>query len=710
MSHFEWSFGYDSITFDGMDVQMPKFSKLWQLRNGSNPHMRRRSHVAFAKRLFTALASLGCVGVLPTATSASPSTSANNTFVVTASSARDVLASGSFLYWTNSWAGTIGRSNLDGTGVNQNFITGLVFPSGLDIEGNFLYFSSFDLLAGASEVGRANIDGTGVNSNFITGGTGTTGIEATSSFLYWSNSENNTIGRSNLDGTNVNQSFILTGARPWNVVANNTTLYWTNTNNNSIGSSNLAGTNVNQAFLVLTGAEYVTGLALSSTHLYWGAYNGSKIGRATLAGTNIETDFVAGTGISDTVGVSVTGNYLYWSRVDHDVALRNLPASIGRASFEPDGQVDYVGALPLSTTSIRVSWVASTTNESGFLIYRFFGGTQTLVPGCSTNTPNLTFCDDTGLLPGVAYTYGVYALNAAGAIAAPGTVVARTLAATPTAPIAAAATATGANSYRVEWVDRSSNETGFNIYRWSGTAPVLVGSASAAATFANITNASIPSTVSQVFLVSAVNTAGETFGEGYVYSAPWNTPFAGATAYLPITNATSTGLTVSWLDNATTESGYAVFRIGQNGVAVSLNGTSCPASVPGLTSCTDTGLAAGEIYQYYVYAVIGSQYVPAGSPLLYRALKPLAAPTLASVFAIRPNGLGVNWIDNATDETGYVVYEVVGGALTQVASTGPNATSVQIVGLTSGSLHVYVVAVQRGSDTRYSSAIWGVVA
>jgi virginiamycin B lyase len=297
---------------------------------------RRMRRVGVAKRAFTAFALLGFAGVLPNSASATPSSSANNSFLATSSSSRDVLAYGNFLYWTNTWSGTIGRSNLDGSGVNQNFVTGLVFPSGIDIEGGFLYFTSFDTVASASEVGRANIDGTGVNSNFITGGTGTSSVEATSSFLYWSNSENNTIGRSNLDGTNVNQAFIVTGARPWNVVANATTLYWSNTNNNTIGTSTIAGANVNQSFIVLTAAEYVTGLTLSSTHIYWAGYNGFKIGRASLSGTNVEPDFVAGTGITDPVGISVTGNYLYWSRVDHDVTLRTLPATIGRTSFDPD--------------------------------------------------------------------------------------------------------------------------------------------------------------------------------------------------------------------------------------------------------------------------------------------------------------------------------------------------------------------------------------
>jgi hypothetical protein len=35
-----------------------------------------------------------------------------------------------FVYWANTNAGTIGRANLDGTGVNQNFIINLSVPGG----------------------------------------------------------------------------------------------------------------------------------------------------------------------------------------------------------------------------------------------------------------------------------------------------------------------------------------------------------------------------------------------------------------------------------------------------------------------------------------------------------------------------------------------------------------------------------------------------
>ena len=61
---------------------------------------------------------------------------------------------------------------------------------------------------GATSIGRANLNGTGVNQNFITGGTRASMPAVDGSFVYWANYADGTIGRANLDATGVNQSFI----------------------------------------------------------------------------------------------------------------------------------------------------------------------------------------------------------------------------------------------------------------------------------------------------------------------------------------------------------------------------------------------------------------------------------------------------------------------------------------------------------------------
>lgn len=57
-----------------------------------------------------------------------------------------IAVSNRHLYWANLNGNTIGRANVDGTGVNQSFITGAT-----------------------GTIARANLDGAGANLNFITG-------------------------------------------------------------------------------------------------------------------------------------------------------------------------------------------------------------------------------------------------------------------------------------------------------------------------------------------------------------------------------------------------------------------------------------------------------------------------------------------------------------------------------------------------------------
>jgi virginiamycin B lyase len=107
-----------------------------------------------------------------------------------------------YVYWANSNNSTIGRANLNGTGVNQRFITG-VSPRMVAVTSRYVYWAS-----GTSTIGRANLNGSGVNQRFITGANRPDALVIDSKYVYWANWGNGTIGRANLDGTSVNQSFL----------------------------------------------------------------------------------------------------------------------------------------------------------------------------------------------------------------------------------------------------------------------------------------------------------------------------------------------------------------------------------------------------------------------------------------------------------------------------------------------------------------------
>ena len=60
-------------------------------------------------------------------------------------------------------------------------------------------------------IGRADVDGQNVDQNFITGASTPILVAVDSRYIYWTNAVGNTVGRADLDGRNVNQNFIVTG-------------------------------------------------------------------------------------------------------------------------------------------------------------------------------------------------------------------------------------------------------------------------------------------------------------------------------------------------------------------------------------------------------------------------------------------------------------------------------------------------------------------
>jgi RHS repeat-associated protein len=217
----------------------------------------------------------------------------------TASGSRDVLVTASYVYWTNLTTGTIGRANLDGTGVNQNFITGIDAPSGIATDGTYLYWTTGGLndTNGTGGIARSLLDGTSRNNTFITGGNKPIGLAVTASYIYWTNFNSGTIGRAAINGTGVNQSFIASGSYPYGLETNGSYLYWTNfllgtgAAGTNIGRADIGGTNINTTFI--TGANGPAGITSDGTYLYWA--NLTSIGRAALNGTGVNQTYVAGT-------------------------------------------------------------------------------------------------------------------------------------------------------------------------------------------------------------------------------------------------------------------------------------------------------------------------------------------------------------------------------------------------------------------------------
>jgi hypothetical protein len=87
------------------------------------------------------------------------------------------------------------------------FITATGAPTGIAVDAGHIYWANTADGVDADTIGRANLDGSGLDQSFISGATDPIGVAVDAQHVYWTNGPG-TIGRANLDGSGIDQSFI----------------------------------------------------------------------------------------------------------------------------------------------------------------------------------------------------------------------------------------------------------------------------------------------------------------------------------------------------------------------------------------------------------------------------------------------------------------------------------------------------------------------
>ena len=219
------------------------------------------------------------------------------------------------IYWAGSRSSakdTIGRARLDGTKLNKRLVSGVPLAAGaIAVDDKHIYWTNL----ADDAIGRANLDGAGVDPDFIAAPGGQSGSELNhgvavdDKHIYWTTSifysgGSGTVGRADLDGTQVDAQFI-SGISPTGGIAVDVAhIYWTqlqpNRRDGTIARSNLDGSGVESLISI---ADFVpANVAVDDKHVYWTAYHyfrgGGGIDRANLDGTGVDDFMIAGGGNS----------------------------------------------------------------------------------------------------------------------------------------------------------------------------------------------------------------------------------------------------------------------------------------------------------------------------------------------------------------------------------------------------------------------------
>jgi titin len=262
-----------------------------------------------------------------------------------------------------------------------------------------------------------------------------------------------------------------------------------------------------------------------------------------------------------------------------------------------------VTATAVSSQRVDVAWTDTSSNETGFRVYRCTGqyscGGRTLV---ATLPADSTAWSDLTVAASSYYGYSVAAYNAGGS-AESAVVKLKTPAPTPPpAPTALKATAAGESEIDLTWTDTASPETGLELQRCTGagctTYATIVSLPAGTTAYANT---SLVGGTSYSYRVRVVNGSATS-----AWSAAATAVTAPSSSLPPMPQGfTATAISahrvdLAWTDVSALETGYRIYRCqGQ----YSCGGAVLLATVPANTTAySDTTTAGSTYYGYQVEA------------------------------------------------------------------------------------------------------------
>lgn len=168
---------------------------------------------------------------------------------------------------------------------------------------------------------------------------------------------------------------------------------------------------------------------------------------------------------------------------------------------------EALSATAVAWNTVDVHWNDMSGNEEGFVLERAQEGQETFTVA-AVLPANATTYTDNSVQATTAYTYRVAAWNGEGVsdYSAEAATTTPSAEATPAAPSNLSGSALSTTSIRLNWNDNSSNETGFTVYRYSGSSWIVAAQVGAGVT--TYTNTGLNKKTTYSFFVAAQNAAG----------------------------------------------------------------------------------------------------------------------------------------------------------------------------------------------------------
>ncbi|MCU0600442.1 MAG: fibronectin type III domain-containing protein [Desulfobacterales bacterium] len=303
-------------------------------------------------------------------------------------------------------------------------------------------------------------------------------------------------------------------------------------------------------------------------------------------------------------GLSPNTTYAFKVRAFNDSSKSDYSAcSSAKTSAETSSTINApsnLAAKAKSSSQIVIGWKDNSTNETGFKIERKSGGCDSANAweDVAEKPVNSTSHTVSGLNPNTTYAFKVKAFDDSSQSENSNCTTAKTgPAESPPSPTNFKAASASSTKINLSWNDNSTNESGFKIYRKTGTEAwgLLTTTGPNVKAFSDSTASNNSSTIPYQYYILAFNNSGNS-PSTYTAVVPYQPVFLTATQ-----GATSGSINLKWTDKSTNETGFEIYR--KTGPCSSTSAWTKIATLGvNKTSWTNTGLTAGNSYSYRVRA------------------------------------------------------------------------------------------------------------
>ncbi len=328
--------------------------------------------------------------------------------------------------------------------------------------------------------------------------------------------------------------------------------------------------------------------------------------------------------------------------------------------------------------TITLNWTDNSHNEDGYKVYQkvpsgsFVLNKTIAVPNTTSTTINLGATPAQG-----TYEYYVQAYNATDTSVSSNTASSLVISA-PIAPSGVGGSFNGTQTVTLTWTDTAFSEDGFKVWQKtpSGTFILNKTIATPNTTSTTIDTGANPENGTWQYYIQSYNTGYTSANSNTASVAVVTAPLAPSAAAASF-DGTQT-VTLTWTDNAYNELGFKVYQKTPSGSFV-LNKT---IATPNTTSTTvDLGAnPENGTWQYYVQAYHTTLTSANSNTASVSVATPPVAPSGVTASYDGFQTMTVNWTDNASNETGFKVWQNINGAgmiLNKTIAT-PNTTSTTI--------------------------------